>query len=407
MPTLDEWQNALLMERKIKVISDTALTQAVNKRPNSKSHKGQRKQALLVPEIAPHQYTSIMPIELLGAMGLIVTPRIDNLVDLCSTWARIRYIWAFDPGPVNMRPLSQRLRLSREALGIDFHQKTVLSDEIGMGMAALIMDKFLNAYNPIDVDLALRQSRIQGLNQIEDASPDFIFQNKTDNSYMIVECKGTQSGYNTAIRQLQRGTEQVRSLRFASSVTPSYVVATEISEEYTHVYVIDPPNDSDESNNKSEITIRNKLVFYETVQDIQAANIFRYIGAFGRAYQLDVVKETQHREVRIYDPPSEVYVEELRTSFVGVQQELRIPGEFGSIAIFQGIPEQIFLTLTARSYDEAERTTEAFFSVVSKLSRKTESNKSPGHFSVHRSDKNLLVRLFRREGTMLQIEIKP
>lgn len=404
MPTLDEWQNALLMLKEIRIISDNTLIQDVNSKPNSKSYFGPRKLAVIAPEVHPHRVATIRPVEILGAMGLITTPRIDNLVDLCSTWARIRYIWAFHPEPISWYGTSKQLRLSNEALDIDFHQKTLLSDEIGVGMAALVMDKYFNGYNPVDIDVALKQSSIPGMSKIGEASPDYIFQNKLNNSYMVVECKGTRSGYNTVLNQLKRGTEQVRSLQFTSTTVPSYVIATEMSSSRTNVYVIDPPDE--QSGKRNSVIIRDEAAFTRGIQESQAANIYRYIGAFGRAYKLQHHFEPRRGAI-IQDPPNEQYVEDLQQTYVGIRQDLRVPGEFGNVSIFQGVPQQVYLNLNQSNYEAADRLIAVSYERARQVSirAKEELSPRPAIYTFARTTETLSVRLYRRDGTLLQIDI--
>ena len=97
---------------------------------------------------------NIKPIYLLHAIGRITTPPVPNLVDLSSTWAIIRYLWAFEIPGVSTNPL---LLLSSIARQIDFHQKALLSDEIGMGMAYYIMTNFFKTTEVIDVSIALEE----------------------------------------------------------------------------------------------------------------------------------------------------------------------------------------------------------------------------------------------------------
>lgn len=99
MPNLEEWQNALDLTREITVDSTDHLAQTVNSRPRSNSFHGDPKNAQGIAQFSPPRTVFIRPAELLYFLGRITTPRSDNLSDLCSTWARIRYIWAFDPDP--------------------------------------------------------------------------------------------------------------------------------------------------------------------------------------------------------------------------------------------------------------------------------------------------------------------
>jgi hypothetical protein len=91
----------------------------------------------------------IRPVDMLHALGRITTPAVTELIDLSSTWAEIRYIWAFRP---NFNPNSLRaLRLNPNVKALDFHQKTLLSDEFGVGFAAYFMSVCAGAF-----DLAVR-----------------------------------------------------------------------------------------------------------------------------------------------------------------------------------------------------------------------------------------------------------
>jgi hypothetical protein len=403
MPTLQEWENALLMKRSVRIISDDRLVKAVNRRSKTQPYTGVGKRATLAFQVYPNRIETITPFDILGAMGLITTPKIDNLVDLSSTWAKIRYIWAFNPSPAQDY-YSEQLRLSEEALNIDFHQKSLLSDEIGMGMASLIMDRFFDAYNPVDVDVVLRHALITGLQRIDNASPDFIFQNKITNSYLVVECKGTRSGYSNAIKQLQRGTEQVRSLRFPKKVVPSFVVSTEISASHTNVYVVDPPGEDDES---SGFLIENEVRFRNIIRRLQVANVFRYIGVFGRAYALLPERDDTLARMRNYDtfsPPTEIYDELLDTTIVGVSQSFRFPGEYGLVTVFQGISSQFYDILIRENYDEGETILRRFAQLIPAVLADSFGSRE-GLYRSRISDESLSATLYQKDGTILKIDV--
>src|ERR1035438_6600882 len=137
MPTLDEWEQALTTPRTVIVESSQALVQEVQQIHAAKDAKRvqdgdpipPRKNNLApVATFAPELQVPVVPAYLLERLGVVTTPLIPNLADLCSTWARLRYLWAFEiPNPGAQAP---RLKLSAEARNIDFHQKGLLSDEI-------------------------------------------------------------------------------------------------------------------------------------------------------------------------------------------------------------------------------------------------------------------------------------
>src|SRR5690606_35551700 len=177
-------------------------------------------------------------------LGVVTTPPIDNLADICSTWAYYRYLWAFalpDP-PCHTAPLC----LSTHALAIDFHQKGLMSDQIGVGMAALLMAESFGAPDAADVALAVDDDAWDFT--LGEDSPDYLFFDEDQSRLFVVECKGTRCGRPAAIDQLRRGTEQLRSLQFQDGRPDptGLVIGTLLAADSVTVLVIDPPRDSGE-----------------------------------------------------------------------------------------------------------------------------------------------------------------
>ena len=254
MPTRQEWVNALLTPRNVTIESSQELLASVQAKQAQKNARLQangyppmlRKGPLaVVTQFEPSLTVQLMPIHLLHRLGVITTPVVPNLADISSTWAYIRYLWAFEPpdGTPN-----DPLRLSGAALGIDRHQKVLMSDQIGVGMAALVMGSYFNAPEAADVAVALSE-QVLPVELTEAASPDYLFSNAERTACYIVECKGTRCSRNVALQQLRRGTEQVPSLRFTDGRQPpiALVIGTRLTDEGTEVLVIDPPPDEEES----------------------------------------------------------------------------------------------------------------------------------------------------------------
>src|SRR5258708_2831198 len=65
---------------------------------------------------------TIRAIDLLRKIGDLTTPSAVNMASLSASWATRRYFWAIAEGRT-------RFRLADEVMDLDFHQKTLLSDE--------------------------------------------------------------------------------------------------------------------------------------------------------------------------------------------------------------------------------------------------------------------------------------
>ena len=252
MLTRQQWMNALATPRSVTIESSQELlasVQAKQAQQNERLQAKSRPPALrkgplaVVAQFAPSLRVPLKPIHLLHRLGVITTPVVPNLADISSTWAYIRYLWAFElPDGTPNDPL----RLSDAALGIDVHQKRLMSDQIGVGMAALVMELYFNAPAAADVAVALNE-QVLLVELTEAASPDYLFWNAAQTAYYVVECKGTRCSRNVALEQLRRGTEQVPSLRFTDGRQPptALVVGTRLTGKGTEVLVIDPPPDEE------------------------------------------------------------------------------------------------------------------------------------------------------------------
>jgi hypothetical protein len=85
----------------------------------------------------------VRPTRLLHKLGRMTTPQgLVNMSKLNAGWSTRRYFWAI----AEAMPAQPNFRLSADALELDFHQKGLLSDEFGVGMAGLFMEEHLNAH---------------------------------------------------------------------------------------------------------------------------------------------------------------------------------------------------------------------------------------------------------------------
>ncbi|MCM2475675.1 hypothetical protein HGO38_19555 [Rhizobium sp. CG5] len=133
-------------------------------------------------------------------IGYLTTPTSTTGVSLSEFWAWVRYLAAIAD--------DDDLRLTRGFATLDGHQKTILSDDFGMGLPMLWLGDRLSFDRQLDgyyfmhriaasVGAVQRRSAKRGPNK----TPDFVARD-TRGVWHVVECKGTQSGLDYSLRQL-------------------------------------------------------------------------------------------------------------------------------------------------------------------------------------------------------------
>jgi hypothetical protein len=140
--------------------------------------------------------------EVLLMIGRLTTPVLSSGASLAEFWAYARYILAWrDEDPLTLTP---------EFAELDAHQKTILSDDIGMGLPVhwlsrrmsligvcdgrYFIERYLATYGGTYTGKAARQG--------PGKAPDFICISR-NGKFHVVECKGTQT--STAYRDSQLG----------------------------------------------------------------------------------------------------------------------------------------------------------------------------------------------------------
>lgn len=141
---------------------------------------------------------AILPTLLL--IGQLTTPQIARGVSLSEFWAWVRYLYAVSS--------DSDLRITKDFANLDSHQKTILSDDFGMGIpigylvGALGLVSWSDGRYFMDRMSALMQGplpvpRKRGPRK----APDFVFMDHAG-ALHVVECKGGQSGPDARDRQL-------------------------------------------------------------------------------------------------------------------------------------------------------------------------------------------------------------
>lgn len=162
-------------------------------------------------------------------LGYLTTPTSSTGVSLSEFWAWVRYLAAVTA--------DDDLRLTRSFADLDAHQKTILSDDFGMGVPMLWLNERL-AFDRIcdgryfmqrfaaDVGATARRTAKRGPNK----TPDFVGRDAAG-VWHVVECKGTQSGPDYSENQLgdpwpfaTGGIAQKRSIVFPRAYTGQRLV---------------------------------------------------------------------------------------------------------------------------------------------------------------------------------------
>lgn len=122
--------------------------------------------------------------------GQLTTPPIASGATLSEFWAWVRY--------ANAIADTSDLRITRPFHDLDSHQKTILSDDFGMGMPTAWLIPALNLVRWCDgryfqerMSALLASTPPAPAKSGPGKSPDFVFED-TGGRFHVVECKGTQ-----------------------------------------------------------------------------------------------------------------------------------------------------------------------------------------------------------------------
>ena len=307
---------------------------------------------------------TIRAISLLHKIGTLTTPAWVNLAQLSASWATRRYFWAIADGNGGQ----QDFRLSEDARRLDFHQKTLLSDEMGVGFAGLLAEEILNASSFADVSKALDDPTVhQDVQQVGTAQPDYLMWGEDAQSpYYVVECKGCQTNSSTSMDQIRRGLEQVPSLVFgigARSIVP-LVIATHLEQERTTIFVLDPPNDAHDrgptgdsgeervSKRIGERTweVTNVPEFERRTRLSKESELLKWAGQFSKALERD--KSLAPLETVPALPDLELETRKTRVAAYKGHSSLLFP-ELGyrSLRVFTGVEEELLAKIVEDSPD--------------------------------------------------------
>ncbi|MCU5534299.1 hypothetical protein OCA90_26815 [Bacillus cereus] len=197
-------------------------------------------------------------IEVLIHIGMVTRHPEDYGININTYWAFLRYVNCFKEG--------EKFKLNKKWEDVDSHQKTILSDDFGMGFASYLLTKYMDIIAIVDTGFFLKYlPSLLGLNKKSkrgpSKTPDFILLDSSGDLH-ILECKGTQTSINRLEKQLDDGKEQVDNLNDSGGIISEKLVTGIFipqfnSTEKAYFKIIDPEFSLDFADvKKEEVVVR-------------------------------------------------------------------------------------------------------------------------------------------------------
>lgn len=309
-------------------------------------------------------------IDFLLTVGYVTVPAHAARFSINSLWAWVRYFGALSR--------QDDFRLSKDFSEIDAHQKTILSDDFGVGVSLDVLFKALDIVDFCDgryfIDRMAANAQIEiaatGAKKGPNKSPDFIMRD-ANGRFHVVECKGSQSGRNYVRKQLRDAIPQKRSIVFhgdlrGQSLATGLVISNSEADYLSELIITDPISedpilsiDERDDENAQESVARGKLS--RALKLAGAVNLSRSVAAplgdspaaFRRS---DVSSNQAFHAARQREEGKEEILRLARFgSFVGREAKIDLPfaietndGTFTSVLVRYGVSRDVILEWSER-----------------------------------------------------------
>jgi hypothetical protein len=350
-----------------------------------------------------HPYPSIFPsggvteVDFYGSLlqlGMLTIPWRGAAYSLAAYWAYVRY-WDV------INPSNPVLRLMPEWSEIDSHQKTILSDDWGVGFTTLWLASrlkfeawcdgryFIDRLAGLGIATVNREPKKRGPYKC----PDYIFEDD-QGLFHVVECKGNQQGSSVLKSQMSDGLAQKLTIIFSDEqsqvgqrIVAGFFVAESASNEASTLALADPEPRG------LIVRVRDDAdpdLLRDTVRRADLARQFQQLGANSVALELLAMpesKEGQQAErrdrfarllgelaVRL-EPRSDNDLLTRKVSFP-------MPEKIGSVTVSHAVREEFIRRLAG--YDPSKRTLKEQFPESESLRLGWESVEHEHSGSLHR-----------------------
>lgn len=228
-------------------------------------------------------------------IGYVTKNPNDYGMTINDYWAFLRYNKCFYLN-------SSSLQLKEEWNDVDAHQKTILSDDFGMGFASYFLHETVGVKAIIDTRYFLKHmdslSVVKSTKKGTDKTPDFIV---LDNSFKlhVLECKGTQNSINSSEKQINTGSIQKTRIDDPNNIVDqslviSTYIATYHSKDLSRIKIVDPEYNLDFSKVDLENIIERALIgqFAKEMHMLVFSELANYIADFnGNTKNVETFKQ--------------------------------------------------------------------------------------------------------------------
>jgi hypothetical protein len=201
---------------------------------NSWPH-GQQVPAALLP---PRESDTVDVAVVLNLIGVLTTPALSGGASLSEMWAFVRYLFAVTT--------DDDLRLTSDFQSMDAHQKTILSDDFGMGFTMHWLAQRLGLVAACDGRYFI-ENHLMNIGGVYNGgaakrglgkAPDFVAIDQ-NNRLHVIECKGTQSSRAYRNSQLRDSAR----IQKTTIVLPAHLAGERLA---AGIYIAGPTGDRTE-----------------------------------------------------------------------------------------------------------------------------------------------------------------
>ena len=363
---------------------------ALKKRQENREKKklpiGTSKAPTVIKQLDPTLDFGMRPFDVLLELGAATVPPLLHHLRLASRWAILRYGWAL-AAPTG--PLSP-LRLGPDAESLHYHHRTLMSEELGVGLACWVCGELLATQYQganllrVDAESALTPGTgpiiVPGSGTVNVSSvlkrPDFFwvaYEKGKILDVVVLECKGTHAARHVP-KQLGDAMHQVAAVTTSGSGTLTLqAFGSHLNDERIELYGVDPEGSralrgapvAREARGDNKAIVRENVdgsyailesgEFRRRLLDVSAGQLLCWAGLADQA-QARLLRSS---EVPTINLDNMEHRETEAGEFVGVSSELPVAGGVRYRSFF-GLDKAIAASLISDD-DELEATALADF----------------------------------------------